>query len=222
MKNKFLSIFLIFGIVLTSFPNPSFAQWGEVGSIAISPSKPTTKDTIKVMVSSSFSSGDCQLKHSEVFSAGDTVDVFGDYCLGLLTFICNSNDVFSVNPLPAGDYHIVFHLRIGTAMDTCPSIFTETDTSMLTITVDPLTNTKEEFQGKLSIYPNPANQDLFIDLSEQVDEVKIFDLIGHPVGKYSLQSGITSLDISHLSNGVYFVVFYEGERKWVYKFLVLR
>lgn len=65
-------------------------------------------------------------------------------------------------------------------------------------TVD-VTEVGEQAETTLSVYPNPASDYLYVEAKE---EVKIFDLCG----KLVLQSqGASKIDISSLSDGMYFV-----------------
>ena len=60
----------------------------------------------------------------------------------------------------------------------------------------------EELSSSLNIYPNPANDNLFIETEMNVEEVVVFDVDGR---QQSTVNGQQSVDVSNLSNGVYFV-----------------
>jgi len=58
---------------------------------------------------------------------------------------------------------------------------------------------------QLSIYPNPARNELFIDLNDQSEvSVQIVGITGEIVKSQTI-SGSTKLDVSELTSGVYFV-----------------
>jgi endonuclease/exonuclease/phosphatase family metal-dependent hydrolase len=63
-----------------------------------------------------------------------------------------------------------------------------------------------EFAHKntLLVYPNPASDQLFIQLDEAID-VTIMDMTGKIIQQESLQSGNNSIDVSPLAPGLYFV-----------------
>jgi hypothetical protein len=67
---------------------------------------------------------------------------------------------------------------------------------------------EENFEGPISIYPNPANETLNIDFGKETknNEVKLCNLIGQQllVKNYSVKQ--MSLDVSGLNNGVYFII----------------
>jgi len=75
--------------------------------------------------------------------------------------------------------------------DTCPLISIEAFNKTVT----------------LFLYPNPANTTLFIEQSNtnNVSEVKLFDLLGKGRIATELKGDGTSIDLSDLQNGVYFV-----------------
>jgi hypothetical protein len=58
----------------------------------------------------------------------------------------------------------------------------------------------------IKIYPNPSGGELKIVSGElKVDNIEIFDAFGKKVGEFSASVKETSIDISYLSAGVYFV-----------------
>ncbi len=60
---------------------------------------------------------------------------------------------------------------------------------------------------KLTVYPNPANDQIVITSSLQLEEISITDLSGRLILKQKVQNGLfqTSLDVSGLSGGLYFL-----------------
>lgn len=65
--------------------------------------------------------------------------------------------------------------------------------------IDEFTN--QEF---VSIYPNPANSTLNIEVKETTN-IKIVNVLGKTVATQQLQIGNNSIDVSNLTNGVYFI-----------------
>lgn len=81
----------------------------------------------------------------------------------------------------------------------------------------------------LSIYPNPANDQLKVEFTTEnamVPEIKIFDLTGKMVRHFDKEFILNSavfkadLDISDLKSGIYFVKVIQGERVWSEKLVV--
>ncbi|MDR0833877.1 MAG: C10 family peptidase [Candidatus Symbiothrix sp.] len=56
-------------------------------------------------------------------------------------------------------------------------------------------------QEKISIYPNPAKDEIFIQSETPIEKVEILDLSGHPM----ISTNSTILNVSPLPQGVYFV-----------------
>jgi hypothetical protein len=87
-------------------------------------------------------------------------------------------------------------------------------------------STQEE---KLSVYPNPASDQLKIDFlsdSNILPDIEVIDLTGKVVLKYEGRVNIeqdifkAELDISSLQRGVYFVKLKQGERVYSKKLMV--
>lgn len=70
-------------------------------------------------------------------------------------------------------------------------------------------------QNFLSIYPNPANTVLNIELNENT-HIEIINLLGKTVSTQKLNAGINSIDVSGLTSGVYFI---QTERGVIEKFV---
>jgi hypothetical protein len=85
-----------------------------------------------------------------------------------------------------------------------PSSYGETEDYTINITsgaginVNPL--------SQVSIYPNPANEELFVDLKdlEGVNSISILDMNGKQIkAQQKIENGINTLPISELKAGVY-------------------
>ncbi|HBS87200.1 MAG: hypothetical protein A2W91_03195 [Bacteroidetes bacterium GWF2_38_335] len=72
-----------------------------------------------------------------------------------------------------------------------------------------------------SVYPNPAANDLYIDLKSGQDaRVKIINVIGKEVIKKEIEIGIrTKIDISKLPQGVYFIEVESSTEKFTQKII---
>jgi ligand-binding sensor domain-containing protein len=73
------------------------------------------------------------------------------------------------------------------------------------------TSVDENFSNfNLSIYPNPANDYIYIHPSEGFDpsegsDIQIFDILGIPVSEIHPMTGSHRMNIEHLAPGVYFI-----------------
>ena len=62
----------------------------------------------------------------------------------------------------------------------------------------------EEYETKFEVYPNPANDVLFIETTEDVNEVNIYNIVGIPVySEYNFSNN--SVNVADLAGGIYFV-----------------
>ena len=64
----------------------------------------------------------------------------------------------------------------------------------------------EEMTTSLSVYPNPVSDRLYIETETEVEEVIVYDIFGRrQVTETPSRQGNVTVDVSSLSNGVYFV-----------------
>ena len=65
----------------------------------------------------------------------------------------------------------------------------------------------EELTSSLLLYPNPVNDRLYIETEVEVEEVVVYTITGVVVGQQTTVNGqqTSSIDVSNLKNGVYFV-----------------
>ncbi len=72
-------------------------------------------------------------------------------------------------------------------------------------TVDDL-STQDNAENHFALYPNPAHNTIYIESNLNSDfEISIFDVVGKKILHKTGNQNIESLDVSHLSKGVYFV-----------------
>jgi hypothetical protein len=62
-----------------------------------------------------------------------------------------------------------------------------------------------EYNSKFNIYPNPANDKIFIESELIHHHAEIFDINGKLVINRVLDLNITTIDISNLTQGIYFI-----------------
>ncbi len=69
-----------------------------------------------------------------------------------------------------------------------------------------------ELTSSVSIYPNPANDRLYIETEAEIEEVVIYDVYGRQQdNKTTRQQDMTSIDLSDLKSGIYFVKINTGK-----------
>lgn len=64
---------------------------------------------------------------------------------------------------------------------------------------------ENETQNNILLYPNPAKKRLYINTSIPIKQMTICNLLGQEIQKYNMTEKTSSIDISGLKEGVYFV-----------------
>ncbi len=80
-------------------------------------------------------------------------------------------------------------------------MYVSESTRLRRIIIDPSLNTEEFNAGSIAMYPNPAEDLLSIKTEKEIQLVRIFTLQGSLVK----ETQHTEIDVSQLSNGIYFV-----------------
>jgi hypothetical protein len=76
----------------------------------------------------------------------------------------------------------------------------------------------------ISVYPNPTNGHLFIDVAGEWknNSVYILDVTGHLVLTTQIMEGKNQIDISSLDKGIYMITWQTDKRKFAQRFAVVR
>lgn len=83
-------------------------------------------------------------------------------------------------------------------------------TGSATITVSNQTNSVTDVNlAQVKVYPNPAQNNITITAETQIDAIRIYSLSGSLV--HTLEYAGTSMNISHLQSGVYFIAVQTGD-----------
>ena len=67
------------------------------------------------------------------------------------------------------------------------------------------TNINENISSKLDIFPNPANDVVYITANEN-EELIIYDALNREIARHQINSGCNTIDLSRLTNGSYFFI----------------
>lgn len=116
--------------------------------------------------------------------------------------ITNDFDAFTSNSLTftATNTFVVVYIRSLNSVDDLTEVFYD-NFSLVEATL----STDEFSNSSFRIYPNPASDIIFIETpNDNLSEVNVYDILGKNVLSQSKLNG-NSLDISTLTNGVYFV-----------------
>ena len=192
-----------FPFLLLSISASQLLAQGTMTGISVMPSNPTTVDDIELHVAVQFNSGDCQVDDKGHNTNAFAITAYSHHCVGLLTVICPTTDTFQLGQLPAGDYTVDFTLSSGFGGPNCSPGIIPDDTEQFQFTVSTSVGVMELQNEPTFIYPNPVSDILYFKNSLK-NSGSITDIRGNTVANIGV--GASNADISHLSNGVYFLL----------------
>ena len=71
------------------------------------------------------------------------------------------------------------------------------------------------------VFPNPVRNNLKIESETVIDSVSIYSVMGRKIGNYKIKKTKTSVDVSHIAKGVYFILIKAGDQQIVKKITVI-
>jgi len=86
----------------------------------------------------------------------------------------------------------------------------------------------EEISNNITIYPNPANEVINIQLPlESLDEytlIEMYDILGNLIKKQQPELTLSEIkiNVNHLNEGIYFIKIYQGTRTYQHKIIIRR
>ena len=132
--------------------------------------------------------------------------VVSEFCLGEGCYTFNLYD--SQGNGLAGFYGYATGSAVFSNINTNETLLSVGSESFSTRTVNFCVGTvsaPEEFATEMSIYPNPTTGMLNVTSNEEIDSIEIFNSIGTTVATSKATGNNTSIDMSNLPNGMYFV-----------------
>lgn len=78
-------------------------------------------------------------------------------------------------------------------------------------------NNEFSINSKLNIYPNPTSTQLTLDTQLKIDQIIITDITGKTIK--SIQPKSKTINVSDLTNGIYFIKIISGEETMIQKFV---
>ena len=121
-------------------------------------------------------------------------------------------------------------LSIGTQLQNKAGIYFDYNAPIITNTtlntvVKPTTKTIETQDDYLTIFPNPAENELFIQLQKtprSILHINIYNSLGQLVDKEDLKESINVLKVNNLTNGLYFIRITNGVQTQSHNFIIAR
>jgi len=95
------------------------------------------------------------------------------------------------------------------------------DTVSQNIIISPFNSINEFKENEILFYPNPANEYLQIESKDDL-EIFIYDLTGKVILQQIISSGNSTIPISNLSNGNFFIQFVSEEKSFIQKLVILK
>lgn len=88
-----------------------------------------------------------------------------------------------------------------------------------TVTEDNLSTTDFELSANIKIHPNPVKEVLYFNTELNVENIKIYNLLGKVIYESNTNPNTNKIDVSRLSNGVYFIDLQWRNNKSTKKFI---
>ena len=194
MKHLFTLAFLLSSAQL-------FAQ-GSIQGFSISPTNPSESDYITINVDLQFNSGDCVVDGQGHTVNGFTINAYSHHCVGPLAVICPVTDAFVIGQLPVGDYTFDYTLSSGFGGPGCSAGIIPDGNDQLQFTVSPTLGIEEVSLDSDFAFPNPVSDVLYF--KNGLKEIAVITNI-QGLKVLEIDAGTTQIDLSNLSEGVYFL-----------------
>ena len=146
--------------------------------------------------------------NGEASITADDLIIEADYCFTCTTTLSQSN--FTTDDIGNVAVYV-------TMEDRCENQAVDT----ITITIMPYSSVNEFSHSNLRIYPNPASDFVIIDnQNNKIISIELFDISGRFVEKYTMNTKKTTIDVTHLQQGIYFVRVFSAKGIAVRKMVV--
>jgi hypothetical protein len=223
--NQFKNFF--FTIVLSIFSCCCFSQ-GNL-SIEITPENPIINDDIYLKTDVYFNNVGSYVSHNVNWQGQNMIATLY-YHEGGQSSPTFFRDSISLGELQEGTYSIIARLMVNTSAygNGDPQNFSLADTDTIVFRVEEELGIMYEIidDASINLFPNPANNKLNFQLTDNSSSItlNVFDIAGKKIKtvKYINQGNGEfnhSVDISNLSEGVYFCKFSNGKKKITRKFV---
>ena len=189
-----------------------------ITSFSINP--PVLNDTTSfdIYITSIYPDGPCDL-HIQSYSVfGSIVEAQSEHCIGSLGSSCISTDTFHILPLVAGTYIFRYDLTYTLDSASCTGI-AGTNYYSTSISVFPIITGVESDIADIK-YSIHGNQLYLPDkYSDDDNSITIFNISGLEVFNKKLY-GIEVVDLSELSDGIYFCCLFVNQKQYFIKFFL--
>ena len=204
-------------IALVLSASTSFSQ--TILGINVLPPSPTTNDDVAIIVTSTFTSGGCDLQYQNFNIVGNTISTYQLHCPGMLTVICTSIDTIHIGQFAVGNYFVESNLFAGgyDSLGHCSS-YSQTDQSAIQFSVSLESGINENNQSAPKIFIN-SEKIKISNLTGNFNFV-LYDISGKEIMSRQVSSKENDFSIS-VDAGMYFYsIRKEGMNGYTGKLLV--
>lgn len=196
--------------------------------MTILPEQPTVEDTLQVILTSAYYFVNCNYAMRVDFSVDEEnnkIFIYGEYCPGQDSILCEDSDTIYIPPLGNNTYDI--EVLIGVTGQ-CPvgNAYYPLDTLNTVVTVDLVSAVRPEFEEvKLALYPNPSADYLVLEQEGLAPHnLLVYDVNGKLVLTALFQESRKRLDIRDLAGGVYLLVLKRrgDQKRRTFRFVVMK
>lgn len=136
---------------------------------------------------------------SSISIAGTTITIIATHVVGHSSVICNSVDTLRIGKLNSGTYELIYQIK----MDNSPDI-RDSDTIVFNVQNPYGVKTYVHSQQEINIFPNPTSTSITI-VTPTKGSLSVLNMSGQQLLQQAISEPITTIDISSLPSGVYFV-----------------
>ncbi|MFN3754573.1 GEVED domain-containing protein [Flavobacterium sp.] len=160
-----------------------------------------TENTVAVVVNAAPAPTGNAVQTIEVVDAADAtvadLVVVGN---DIAWYASEEDAIDDVNPLALTTQLIsgATYYAVNTSVEGCRSV-----AFAVTVTVT-LGNTSFDLAG-LKLYPNPTSNELNVEYTTAITSIEVYNLVGQRIAAKNVNAISTTVDMSHLANGTYFV-----------------
>ena len=155
-----------------------------------------------------FSNGDCGVDDQGFGTNGTAITAYAHHCMGFLSVICQTTDIYELGQLPAGSYTFDMTLSSGFGGPGCSPGIVPDDSEQFQFSVSTTVGVDEQNIDENLVFPNPVDEQL--NFKKALNETAvILNLSGQIV--HRIPEGVRSIDVSGLESGIYVLSF--GSRK---------
>jgi hypothetical protein len=189
-----------------------------IDDLLIIPDDPITpEDNVSVIAYATHPNSGCPIVQTGITQFEDTIYVYVEHEMGLLTAICNSIDTIGLGNFVPGTYTVEYQFNTGS--EGMPSF---SDTLRVEFTVQSINRTKPtEYADKIvQLFPNPGARFIMVETAYR-GEMAVFNLNGKQLHRFEITQSPFRLGLEGMDPGIYFLLPLEDNQVgWAARFVV--